>query len=92
MEIIVKLEKCSQCRHTDHSGAFTHGGARDICGHPDASKERRSKTDFGLEYPRYYGEKKNEQWKYWSSHWYHRILPDDDSIPEWCPLKHGGLY
>lgn len=92
LHITVVLEDCSECRHIDHSGSFTHGGARVICGHPDSTKVRRSKTQFRKEYPEYRLEMKAEKWQYWSSHWYHRILPSDDSIPEWCPLKHGSEY
>ena len=29
---------CSTCPHLDHSGAFTPGGAKDICGHPSAGR------------------------------------------------------
>jgi len=28
--------RCATCHHRDHSGVFTPGGAKPICGHPDA--------------------------------------------------------
>ena len=33
---IKTIGNCHECRHIDHSGAFTPGGAKMICGHPDA--------------------------------------------------------
>ena len=33
MEVTITISTCSQCRHFDHSGAFTKGGAQWICGH-----------------------------------------------------------
>lgn len=88
-----EIEKCAHCRHLDHSGAFTIGGARDICGHYDSVElcPKKSKNSFKKEYHKYYVEMKSEKWEHWEYHWYHRIV-DVDSIPEWCPLKHGKQY
>jgi hypothetical protein len=36
--IKVWLENCEQCHHIDHSGSFTPGGAKLICGHDYASE------------------------------------------------------
>lgn len=38
MDIIVKIDGYKDCRHRDHSGAFTQGGAKPICGHPQATE------------------------------------------------------
>lgn len=38
--ILELIENCGECRHADHSGAFTPGGARPICGHPDVIEAR----------------------------------------------------
>lgn len=35
MRIVLEV-RCSTCKHLDHSGNWTKGGARPICGHPDA--------------------------------------------------------
>lgn len=32
----VTLRSCNECRHRDHSGAFTPGGAKPVCGHSRA--------------------------------------------------------
>ena len=93
MQVCVEIETCMDCRHRDHSGAFTKGGARQICGHSAACSERRSKTQFKKEYPMYSSDSKEKGWKY---HWYHRILDNEKGellpIPDWCPLKHGFKY
>ena len=33
---IMKIYKCSQCPYISHLGAFTEGGAKNICDHEDA--------------------------------------------------------
>jgi hypothetical protein len=91
LQIQVEIFHCFQCRHSDHSGAFTTGGARNICGHPNAAKIRASKEAFKAEYPKYWSEKNAEGWHHWSSHWYHRITPNT-GVPDWCPLKGGSKY
>lgn len=92
MLITVDVKTCRNCRHIDHSGAFTVRGARPICGHSDACKRRKTKGEFRKEYPEY-AERDTTHWKY---HWYHRILGESDAyklpIPDWCPLKHGSAY
>ncbi len=42
MEIIVTINNCADCRHRDHSGGLTPGGAILICGHKDACVRRKS--------------------------------------------------
>jgi len=88
MEIKINIEKCDSCIHRTHSGGFTVRGARPICGHPEACKIRRSKNAFKKEYPEYRTECKTADWKY---HWFHRII-DPNTIPDWCPIKHGAKY
>ena len=41
MEITVIINKCSDCYHKDHSGAFTPGGAKSECGHPSIFRDTR---------------------------------------------------
>ena len=88
MLITVEVNYCRQCRHVDHSGGFTKGGARTICGHSDACEVRKSKEEFTAEYPMYAKEFDGD-FKY---HWYNRIIENEKKIPDWCPLKHGSCY
>ncbi len=75
MIVAVNIRKCSDCRHKDHSGAFTEGGAKQICGHQDACSTSRAKN---LGFDKY--------------DWRARVLNNDLSIPEWCPLSKGSKY
>ena len=92
MLITVEVNSCRQCRHRDHSGGFTHGGARGICGHSDSCKERKSIDEFKTEYPMY-ADEMNGDMKNWKYHWYNRIVDENENeIPSWCPLKSGSSY
>ena len=42
IQVTVVLETCYDCMHRDHSGAFTPGGPKQTCDHPDACDERGS--------------------------------------------------
>jgi len=94
MQITVKIRDCRDCRHIDHSGAFTVRGARLICSHSNACQRRVSKDEFRSEYPEY-AKRDLTHFKY---HWIHRVLtkgnkdPKVIKIPDWCPLKHGAKY
>ena len=94
LELIVNIESCRDCRYLDHSGAFTKPKAQSVCCHSDASKIRRSKSSFREFNGQYYNEQKSENWKYWKSHWWHRVIDNQKKleIPEWCPLRHGSRY
>lgn len=73
----VVINKCTDCRHWDHSGAFTPGGAKPVCGHSDSIPSKRVAREKGI------GNR---------HHWKHRVIEGDD-IPDWCPLrKDGCLY
>jgi len=76
LKIEIVLKSCSDCRYKDHSGAFTPGGARSICGHPYA-------PECVMNYKQLDDEKK------W--YWEYRVLPSK-GIPGWCPLKNGYSY
>ena len=94
MQITVEINNCRQCRHVDHSGSFTAGGARAICGHSDACKARKTYEEFLNEYPMYAKREYDGDFKY---HWYNRIVDENakseiKGIPDWCPLKHGSMY
>jgi hypothetical protein len=92
MKITVEIKNCMACRHVDHSGSFTVRGARQICGHSDSCKARKTHEQFKREYPEYAGRGYSRQdWKY---HWYHRTVDDSGKveIPSWCPLLNGSNY
>ena len=91
MEVTVNIEKCDQCRHVGHSGAFTIRGARKICSHPNASSKRKTLEEFLNEYPEYKGKYKDYNKNHWKYHWFNRTI-DRDDIPDWCPLKYGARY
>lgn len=96
VSIAFTLNHCRQCAHIDHSGAFTKGGARTICGHDCATETLEkldalaSKKSFKQAYPEYAGDARdNESWRH---HWFHRIVDADGEVVGWCPLKHGARY
>ena len=83
MKITVTINSCSSCRHLDHSGAFTPGGAKSICGHPDAkgnSPPSRQRQHLSKD--------ENHHWKW-------RVIQEEflsKNQPDWCPLKLGFTY
>jgi hypothetical protein len=38
MEVLVKINNCRHCHHISHSGAYTPGGAKTICAHPEVNQ------------------------------------------------------
>ena len=78
MDIRLIINTCGDCRHKDHSGAFTPGGAKAICGHDDAPKCATNGKE--LE-----GTDAHEMY-----HWKYRVL--EKGIPAWCPLSKGYKY
>ncbi len=81
MQIKKIITTCNDCRHRDHSGAFTKGGAKPACGHPCAAAYATARKLI-----------KDSDEKY---HWRYRTLKKVGSalqIPAWCPLKHGEEY
>jgi hypothetical protein len=84
MKITVVINTCKDCRHRTHSGSFTPGGAKPVCGHDRAIPSRRSMGDRpGYEF----GMKASDR-----HHWKLRVLNSDLSIPNWCPIKNGNCY
>jgi hypothetical protein len=88
MKVTIEIKTCRACHHVDHSGGFTMGGARTICGHSDACKVRKSENEFKGEYPEYH--KRGDYDKDWKYHWFNRIV--GKKIPSWCPVKNGSPY
>lgn len=77
MLITVEIKSCSDCRYRDHSGAFTPGGAKPVCGHPDACDDWKKRV---TPYRRVFDKNGYDYCR----------LPK--KIPDWCPLKHGSSY
>ncbi len=42
MQITVTIDSCRECRHAGHTGAFTKGGSKPVCGHRDYCKSVKS--------------------------------------------------
>lgn len=40
MKYVTTINSCQACHHSDHSGAFTPGGAQPICGHPETVERK----------------------------------------------------
>lgn len=84
VEITNKGNTCKDCPFRTHSGAFTKGGAQEICQHKQAVGISRGeipaehKTDL-------YGKPRDPQLAPY--HWYHRRIGTGTPSPDWCPLK-----
>lgn len=39
-QIIIKIERCEDCPHKDHTGGFTKGGPKPCCHHPNVVESR----------------------------------------------------
>ena len=78
MKITVEILTCEDCRDLEHSGAFTKGGARPVCGHEHAVDMVRLRKPHIVTDDIY--------------HWRHRQIKKFPKIPTWCPLKSGFDY
>jgi hypothetical protein len=103
MEITIHIDNCRGCRHRDHSGAFTPGGAKEICGHgyaPDMVEKFKKLPNCDCNIRRKINsvdEKRRKEgyilFMKTGSYWKNRVLPNKgNTIPEWCPLKNGFPY
>lgn len=90
MKITITIEKCRQCTHIDHSGGFTPGGAKSICGHPEIVNTIMKVK--GL--PRDGANDPNVDPTTKAWYWKNRIIdmPDKNVIPTFCPLLNGCKY
>lgn len=88
MKLTVTINTCMDCRHRDHSGSFTPGGAKMICGHHNVSATvLRLKPGLRDDDPN--GSANIDKQCYY---WKNRVIKDHDVIPYWCPLKNGCKY
>jgi hypothetical protein len=58
MQVVVNIKDCSDCCHLGHSGAFTPGGAKSVCGH-----------DYAVDHCPNKNAKGKDRW-----HWKYRVL------------------
>lgn len=68
------IKNCGKCPYVDHSGAFTPGGAVDICGHPNAVETFTASVDRD--------DPNQDKW-----HWKHRAVDRLAEPPAECPLR-----
>ena len=81
MEIRIQINKCSDCKHGNHTGGFTKGGAKPCCDHTITVKESGCNPfDRIIPYKKVY----------WDL--YDKEFPVAKKIPVWCPLKRGYPY
>jgi hypothetical protein len=102
MLITVEVNHCVQCRHIDHSGSFTPGGAKHICGHPDISEfilkmkpETRYDDPNSFSFRPKKGSRERKLLESQCYHWSNRIVEEfieKKEIPFFCPLKNGSKY
>jgi len=83
MNISVRIDACSGCRHRGHSGAFTPGGAILICEHKYAPREAK------VPEVRDFNDVNTEEIA--KKVFAPRTL-EKGVIPNWCPLKRGLPY
>ncbi len=77
-KVFIEIDKCDDCPYLDHSGSFTSGGAKQICGHNEASEKATRNKKFKTPAALY--------------HWHHRRISANLKtgnliIPRWCPLR-----
>jgi hypothetical protein len=73
-DAVLRIKNCGKCPYVDHSGAFTPGGAKDICGHPEAVETFTSSVDRD--------DPNQDKW-----HWRHRAVDRELPPPAECPLR-----
>ena len=72
MKMII-IESCKKCPHIDHSGNFTLGGAKPMCGEGSAVNPKENRPF--LKYRTMYNDLTDRPY---------RVLKGP--IPSWCPL------
>ena len=79
MKITIEINSCSDCSHSDHTGAFTKGGAKPCCSHSQMGVEfgeHKIIPYVSEPHPSVGGIK----------------IHSPAKIPKWCPLKRGFNY
>ena len=81
MKLIININTCRDCKHLDHTGEFTKGGAKPCCNHPVTCKEKG-----------YNCFKRVIPYKNIYDNVFNREIHEIKGIPVWCPLKNGNNY
>ena len=82
-KVFIEITNCDACPYGDHSGSFTPGGAKPICGHSDASDKATENKEINFLVEDLIVGDKIKAGKH---HWIHRVIKDNE-IPTWCPLR-----
>jgi len=91
METIIHIETCADCKHSDHTGAFTEGGAKPCCNHPHIIKTKGVNCFKRIiPFKNVWEEEKHIFYKSPNQ----KIIPTKvmKGIPSWCPVKNGEKY
>jgi hypothetical protein len=74
--VTVEIKSCLECKHCDHTGAFTKDGAKPCCNH-NKTVEKFGYNCFKRVIP--YHTSFDET--------FHREIRTPKTIPVWCPLR-----
>ena len=97
MEITIQIETCDDCRHSNHTGAFTPGGSKPCCNHPDyVERKFKQKGDYSC-FDRVIPHTKitKDNRNVFNKQSFHRTsetYTEIKKIPDFCELKKGGTY
>ena len=78
MIIQIEIKNCRECKHCEHTGGFTKGGAKPGCNHPETVKSKGSDC-----FKRVIPNRISAGFK---------TIREPKSIPNWCPMKNGFKY
>ncbi len=85
-QIIIDIKNCGDCPHSDHTGAFTKGGAKPCCNHP---KTVESKGDDCFKRVIPYSNEYPDNRNIFNKNSFKAIdkpFRVPKRIPDWCPL------
>jgi hypothetical protein len=81
MSKVIEIEQCEDCPHLSHTGAFTPGGGKPCCNHPETVKTKGSDCF-----------KRVIPYKNSISEIANLPFRTPKRIPDWCPLESGEDY
>jgi hypothetical protein len=94
MEVVIKIKTCNDCRHRDHTGGFTPGGAKPCCDHPFAVENMdKGNGPFDRVIP--YRNESPDNRNVFHKHTFKAVykpIRTPKGIPKWCPIKNGKDY
>lgn len=80
MQVNIAINMCGECPYISHSGAFTPGGAKDVCAHKNAV------SSFGAKAADCQHEATHKAGGF-CHHWEHRTVKQYAAPPAGCPLR-----